>query len=529
MKRAYPDFWRKSFSAVLLLAVALFTGCARKNADSVRFDLISSHLEAGGSNYVVWNSESVFRVLDRSALKFEQRLSAFKLSAARKAEMQRNLVLFRLLWEISGLRDLQGAGASSVKVAPDFYRSRVFAAIPPASSGLLNSLVQKESAARNAVIGELPASVQWVLAVNISLKAVLDAIIATGDVGQQFISQIALPKNVDLSVLNQANGWAMLAFARKAGYGPEDGAFSISFPDENGEIFDAVVKALYLDRIVDKNSRRVVLPNDKGVLCHKDKKLIFYDTAAGEKIFSPAAGVPRLKDDNEFIKWNKNLPESGCAFFYIRPGVTVAEDEFLPESSVLTRTDDGILLVRNSGKDLSGEMFEILLERWQKRLLMPEKVAVQEKKAPAPRKKAAVPKQVQPDCRKNMKLIFAALKNHSAKNNGTFPAEAGAVGWNKIKVAAKNLPEDGKYLYLGYNKALAKEKNIPLLLDCGTHPDRVCVLYTDGTVRQFTLSNPGHCRRVISFLFTVHRWKMDVFKYLVKQAELLDNNVLNKE
>ena len=237
-----------------------------------------------------------------------------------------------------------------------------------------------------------------------------------------------------------------------------------------------------------------------------------------------------MKDDKEFIRWSKNLPESGCAFFYIRPNGAVGGEELQPECAVLTRTDDGILLVRNGRKDISGEVFELLLERWLKRLLTPVKgidipAEVRKKKSVQPDKKAvAVP---QTDCRKNMKLIFAALKDHSAKNNGTFPVEAGPAGWKKINV--KNLSGNGKYFYFGWNNALAKEKNIPLVLDCGTHADRVCVLYTDGTVRQFTLSNPGHCRRVISFLFTVHRWKMDVFQYLVKQAELLDNNALKKE
>ena len=521
---------------LLLMATALLAGCVPKTADSARFNAISAHLEPGGSNYVVWNSASVFSVWEQRALKFERDLRSSKLSAARKENMLRKLVLCRLLLEISGLRDLQGLGASSVKVTPECYRRRVFAAIPPDAGGLLNSLVAKQSSPRNAVIGELPASAQYVGAANLSLKAVIDAFAATGDVGMQFITQMALPKSVDLSVLNGVNGWVILAFARKTGHAPEDEGFMLTFPDEEGKLFDAVVKALYLQSRVDKKSKRVKLPGNKGdgaVICHKDRRMYFYSDAQGEKIFALSPDVPRLKDDKDFIKWNTGLPESGCAFFYIRPGASIVGEEFSPESMVLTREKDGFLLVRNSKNDFSGEAFELLLDWWKRRLLTPVKGidipnVVRKKKAVVPGKKAAVPPQT--DCRKDMLVVFKALNEYAGKHGGVFPAEAGSAGLKKLQFAeVRKLTDSGKYFYLGYNKNFAAEKNIPLLLDCKSHAGRVCVLYTDGSMRHFDLSNPGHCRRVISFLFTVHRWKMNVFQYLVKQAELLDNTTLNKE
>ena len=537
MKRTYPETCRKSFSAVLLLLVtALLAGCVPKTADSARFNAISAHLEPGGSNYAVWNSASLFSVLERRALKFERDLQSSKLSAAGKAEMQRKLVLFRLLWEISGLRDLQGIGASSVKVAQEYYRSRVFAAMPPDAEGLLNNLVSKQSSPRDAVIGELPASVQYVVAADLSLKAVIDAFVATGDVGIQFVSQLALPKNVDLSVLNKVNGYVVLAFARKAGHAPEDEGFMLSFPDEKGELFEAVINALRLQSRVDKKSKRMELPGRNGdgaVICHKDGRMYFYSDAQGEKIFALSPDVPRLKDDKDFIKWNTGLPEAGCAFLYIRSGAKVFGEKFLPDSVVLTREKDGLLLVRNSSNDFSGEAFELLLNRWQKRLLTPIKgidvpAEVRKKKSVQPDKKAVAVPQI--DCRKNMLEIFKELKAYAGKNGGAFPAEAGLGGLKKLRsVNVQKLAGSKKYFYLGYNKNFAAEKNIPLLIDSRSHSGRICVLYTDGVMRHFDLSNPGYCRRVVSFLFTVHRWKMDVFQFLVRQADILDNATLNKE
>ena len=132
------------------------------------------------------------------------------------------------------------------------------------------------------------------------------------------------------------------------------------------------------------------------------------------------------------------------------------------------------------------------------------------------------------NCRREMTQIYRALKKYAGKNQGAFPAEAGSAGWKKLTAAVKTaLPSGDRYIYLGYEKKFAAEKNVPLLLDVpAAHDDHFCVMYTDGTVREFKLVNPGSCRRMISFLFTVHRWNMDVFQYLIRQVEILDGQPL---
>jgi hypothetical protein len=75
-----------------------------------------------------------------------------------------------------------------------------------------------------------------------------------------------------------------------------------------------------------------------------------------------------------------------------------------------------------------------------------------------------------------------------------------------------------------------KSKDMPLVLDApGRHRDSFCVLYADGTVKRYKLENPGSCRRMISFLYTVHRWEVKRFQHLMQQAQSIDEASAKKE
>jgi hypothetical protein len=54
-------------------------------------------------------------------------------------------------------------------------------------------------------------------------------------------------------------------------------------------------------------------------------------------------------------------------------------------------------------------------------------------------------------------------------------------------------------------------------------------VYADGKVRTYKLERAGSCRRIISFLYTVHRWEAKLFQHLMTQAQQLDEESAKKE
>ena len=129
-------------------------------------------------------------------------------------------------------------------------------------------------------------------------------------------------------------------------------------------------------------------------------------------------------------------------------------------------------------------------------------------------------------CPKALKKLYADLLKYAEKNQNKFPEFAGIKSLKQIFPKFRN-PAGGKIFYFG---ASGRQANLPLAISCHRKlVDSFCVLYADGKVRSYKLERAGSCRRIISFLYTVHRWEVKLFQHLIAQAQQLDEESAKKE
>lgn len=138
-------------------------------------------------------------------------------------------------------------------------------------------------------------------------------------------------------------------------------------------------------------------------------------------------------------------------------------------------------------------------------------------------------------CRVQMSRIAGYLKNYAAAHNGHYPQGINKSGLEKLAVFSRISPDifsvkaGGKfdrYYYWGENFN-CKKTDIPLLCDRGgIHEEYIHILFCDGSVREFKLTNIRSARRIISYLHTVYNYDNETFMMLLKQAERLDSEKL---
>ena len=105
------------------------------------------------------------------------------------------------------------------------------------------------------------------------------------------------------------------------------------------------------------------------------------------------------------------------------------------------------------------------------------------------------------------------------------PVKFNRIAWTGRNFAklAVNVWCNGKYELLKELEGAKGEADLPLAIGIDAPEKNVFhVLYADGKIKKYNLERPGSCRRIISFLFTVHRWKPDLFQRLIEQAQILD-------
>ena len=121
------------------------------------------------------------------------------------------------------------------------------------------------------------------------------------------------------------------------------------------------------------------------------------------------------------------------------------------------------------------------------------------------------------ECKKKFAKIYQELQKYAKANNGRFPDAV------KGKFHLPTLSPELMKKTVAFSGVSLKQKNMPLLLDAPKrHRSSFCVLYADGSVKSYKLEKPGSVRRMISFLYTVHRWEISIFQNLIKQAQTFD-------
>ena len=137
-----------------------------------------------------------------------------------------------------------------------------------------------------------------------------------------------------------------------------------------------------------------------------------------------------------------------------------------------------------------------------------------------------------------MSFYAEKFREYAAKHNNSYPSGINGAGLKKfakfagIEYKEFALQRDKKFIpfsrfyYWGEN-CNSKSGKLPLLTDRGgIHPNKLHVLFCDGSVREFELENVRSARRIASFLHTVFNYDSQTFNMLIKQAENLDREKL---
>ena len=529
MKRANPG------SLIAVLTIALMTGVvprcagnvpAQVAADRKFFGGIAANLESGGSFFTILNSAGIRRQLNAYLDSVESRIAESSDAPEKKRELLRRAVIFRMILEISGIKDINGAGASSVYAGKDRWRNRIFVSIPQNSTGLINQIIGRRKIDLHSFAGRLPEDTVLAVAVDISGKKLLDVIKSTGKSCAELLSAFKIPSFPLVFILDN-EGVFSFVIVRRSGYPMEEELMRMIIPDSTGKLFTEVARVFHL-KISEKDGvRRLNIPGSP--VFWRKGQIFAYNGKAAEDVFENTKSR-RLN----IAKVAAGIPRECCGFMLVRKlSGDQGKASMRNFCGTLSRCNGGFLWCENNQEDIPGSLTAELCSEFLQKLIsyrcgsgtssaakaVPP-AAVPARKTTNPRPAPAI------NHRKNFTEIFAGLKQFAGQNRGAFPAESGSAGLRKIPGMGKRFAElDKKLFYIGGSR-IDSGKNIPVLLsrpEAGK--DLFTVLYADGKVRVFKLEHPGCCRRMISFLYTVHRWENKIFQRLIKEAEIIDGNL----
>ena len=536
MERTRTGFCRKAVSAVTLLMMLLSAGCA----SDVQFDTVASNLECGGTFYQVYTENGTLSGLfDRYMSSLDKAIAESGLPQVKRDKIRRKLVAARWICSLFGFRSCTGFGASSVlrsNSGQPIYSNRIFIAVPETESCLPDWVLNRRNSDIASVTATLPKETFFSVAFNISVAGILRLFQEAGTLGEAMLNE--LPTGFPLELLKDVEGWCLFAAARRNGFPPQEDCMMVRIPDPEGKLFDYICRLPFVLKSGAGNPERreMNLRDDSiglisPVMVRGAGMLTVYNSLDAEKLFTSMPSGS-LRSDPHFIRYSAGLPEQGRAFAYIRE--LAGGDMFMSSVSfngielpvksgsgfnVITRTAHGWLDHGNSDLDIPGEMVsQFLVQHLVKLLEVRDSVKTQAKAAGKKRaKRAGI------NCRKQFDQIYAELLKYAEAHNGKLP---------EISAAGFVLPKADELMkkVVCFGGVPLKSKDMPLVLDApGRHRDSFCVLYADGTVKRYKLENPGSCRRMISFLYTVHRWEVKRFQHLMQQAQSIDEASAKKE
>ncbi len=532
----------QSFSTAAIFCAALLSaGCAH-NSSKRDFAAVSAHLERGGTVYGIFTrNASLLDGMKNCFEQFEQIISSAKYTEAEKNAARQRIAGVQAAWHLAGFHNINGLGISSVLKSGGIFSNRIFLSADPGSDGALNRLVCRENKDVSILFERLPRETFLAAGINVSGNNILTLLNESGSAGEKILR--GLPPGFPVEVFASVEGWLIFAIARNALLPPSENCIMLQIPDPEGKLFALAAVMIRRGQAVPMETR-IVLPLVDETIClddpvvkKADGKLFIYSSAKAEELFEKRSNGTLLKHP-EFLRYAKNIRLNGSAFTYNRklavPGrAFVSEIPFagvlipLEECGnfgVLSCHKNGWLWQENSDSDLSGAAGDAGLYRLIGKMILPQK------KNSTPGKTAAVnrtiPRPAGDHCPKALKKLYADLLKYAEQNQNKFPEFAGIKSLKQIFPKFRN-PAGGKIFYFG---APARQANHPLAISCHRKlSDSFCVLYADGTVRTYKLERAGSCRRIISFLYTVHRWEAKLFQHLIRQAQQLDEESAKKE
>ena len=539
MKGTRIGFYRKAVSAVALICImSLFAGCA-VSSQQKEFETIASNLERDGSFYYVQTAEgSVKQLFDEYVQKIDEELSGTEFTVKQRNKVREKLVMLRCISNFFVFNACRGIGASSQRRPDGIFSNRVFLSVNPEVRSFVDRVLLVDDSDVRDIAAALPEETFCAAGINFSIPGLLAAIQEFGPLGELLLAE--LPPGFPLDVFRDIKGWGIFAIARRTGFPANEDCIMFKLPDPEGKLFDFIARTPFAAADSKKDpARRELAFKDPAIgllapVMVKGKGWIaFYNSPDAEKLFTKPEKT--LQNSEHFIRYaGKNkLPAS--AFSYERQMETntiildenhldnIRLDRHRSGFDTIRRTKNGWLCTGCSDLDIPGEIAELFAAPQLVKFLdeRPDKKVVKTVK------KAAKKSNTQTDCRKKFSKVYAALLKYAQQHGNKFPEVSGNAGLQTIQpIVGKRAVS--RMIYLGGSKPGTAD--IPLLLDApGVHPDSFCVMYADGKVKQYKLERPGNCRRMISFLYTVHRWEIKTFQNLMKQAQMIDDASAKKE
>lgn len=498
MKKFRTTWW----TALIALACA---GCSwgvpcGTPEEKSAFDTAAAHLDRGGMEYAIFTGKHLNRTFDRLRQDAERSIWEESSPHPEKIDAQKQLTIFRMVWQLCGFEQLQAAGFSSKTLdlnpyGENFKHSKVFLALPPDDPGFLNSFLGGNDLPAKELFGNLPQETIFAAGAALDPDAIFQAFKRAGSWGEN--TALALADAMPLEELRTLKGVWQIAVLDKRFQ-----AARLIIPT-NSKLLPEMIKKMF--------PAAVVIPE-------KDR-LTVYTSPAAQQIFQRDA--LKMHERGDFEMLTGGMPDEGVAYVFGSKEFSDRKSD-LDLYSVTTRNDDGILFLANSHDSVLQIMSDALI--FALSIYCAENDEPQAA-TPAPAK----PENASPAPAKPVPHGMAALQILAA-NRDNWSATPGFPGLqatfkNQLPVQlaqqrnAKPGADNCAVLYFGKSAQVTH----PLAISRPqSNADTFLVLYNNGKIETYQLAKADSCRRIVSFLHTLHRWEEADFQRLIALAEKFD-------
>ena len=562
---------------LLLLACGAFFAAAAagcRSQDEASFDAVASHLDRGGSYYLIKNNEPLFREAETFFKKFQKTL--LDAGSSEKFDSEQLMIassVVELAVRLSGITECRWSGTSSLRI-PDAlettFRNRTFYLLPERPRGVFWTVPGRENRPLFRELTCLPADTLLAGDFVLDLEPLGEMLEKSSFGGEKVDMSCRMLFKTGIRELcaGISGEWGFAVFPQKSSGMYND--FVLTFPDRGQHLFRRIsefVRNLPSARIDGSEISLRFRPGKAPVLCTgADDRITIYSSAAAREHFCSSDGG--LAKQPDFRRLSDGLPGEGVAVFYSAGtlpetktialprrfgGLQIDPADFdRPRLVVVRRESNGLSVTSNSGFDIPTtgiiSVFIapalLLASHWDELApLLPRSGVLS-----AERKAEKSEPQRQEDgsvagCGAQLTRIAGALKAYAEKH-GDVPAGTDISGLRKLLADGKIKPADlvcpgseevaapsaeqldfssCSYIYFGAWKKNGNPK-LPLLVDRPeNHSDRFHVVFRDGGVAPFKLENCRSIRRMAGFLHTKFSYSEEDFSELISRAARLDS------
>lgn len=547
-------------AAMLVLAAGCRT--AAETAPVALRDKVEAEIDLRGSSYRYCDHTASLAFLRAYGDRLAAALLASDLPENERAKAAAMVKTLLYGLTVAGIDGQIATGSSSSALAvpagsPVAFRNRTALFHAPGEEGILWRLFGTANHSLAQDLGAVPADA--LLAADLHFEPAL--------LGELVKSLHTLSGGSDnlydlqLKPILEAMGgnWGILVLplgAAADGDGDEVGVI-VAMPDRDNRLFKLIARmrnAAATDELI--------LPPLSGLsaesplLTRLDNGItVFYSSARARDRF--VAEQPRLTATPEWPRLSAGLPQSGAGFVYLsgntgawltrliarHAGIAIPVE--LPNAlCIIEKRPDGLVFTTNSSWDIAtGELVTALAPA---AVLFSRKALSNFEKL----RGDSVRRAELESCRTRFGIWKEIFKNYAAKHQGNYPADDEIPGLLEIARAEKVAPgmflcpaahgdkaalkldqvgpDNISLVYLGGTNS-ASSPYRPVLFDWPlNHRDRANVLFANGEVQTIDLERLRSCRRLISYLHSVHRYDAREFQDLLNRADRIDAKYLRK-